>query len=255
MLDRLVDSGSEFLRARIPRESRTWTVLATLSRGWNWAQSVHRRNPWLNKRWERRELEFEKLLEQLSNTTKDFFVVQIGACDGLMADPIHDWIKRYRWRGILVEPQEVEFEKLKVTYRDDLDRIALEKVAVAETDGTCTLYRMKDSAITHNYQRGLASLLPNDAALFTAEIVPCITFETLTRRHHVSRIDLLQIDVEGYDFRILKSIDLRQTRPTLIRYEHKNLRPKDKKACKEYLGSHGYRILEMKYDTGAILDA
>jgi hypothetical protein len=63
--------------------------------------------------WARCESEFNRLLGELSSRTDDFVVIQIAARDGLMADPIHDWIKGCRWTGILVEPQRLEFEKLK----------------------------------------------------------------------------------------------------------------------------------------------
>ena len=38
----------------------------------------------------------------------------------------------------------------------------------------------------------------------------------------------------------------------MIRYEHRHLRPRDKHACKIHLERCGYRILEMRFDTGAV---
>ena len=54
---------------------------------------------------------------------------------------------------------------------------------------------------------------PFDSDRFIAETVKSITFDTLLRRHGVSRLDLLQIDAEGYDFEILKRIDFRAFDP------------------------------------------
>jgi FkbM family methyltransferase len=170
-------------------------------------------------------------------------------------DPIHEWIRQSRWRGILVEPQLIEFEKLKTNYRQEQNRLVFENVAIATTDGTCTLYRIENGG-TEDWERGVASLLTEPLRFatgrFIAETVPCITFDTLLRRHHVSRIDLLQIDTEGYDFEILKQIDFSRLRPVMIRYEHRHLKARDRLACRTYLKGFGYRILEMRFDTAAV---
>ncbi|MGH2359449.1 MAG: FkbM family methyltransferase [bacterium] len=186
----------------------------------------------------------------------DFFVLQIGACDGIMADPIHKWIKKYRWQGILVEPQKEEFERLKISYRDN-DNLRFENVAIAENGGLRALYKVKDENIEADWQRGVASLLPKPSLekqeTVTTEMVQCVTFDTLLNRHHVERIDLLQIDVEGYDYELLKLFDFERIKPQLIRYEHNHLTLPDRSACNKHLARHGYQILEMEYDTGAVL--
>jgi hypothetical protein len=84
-------------------------------------------------------------------------------------------------------------------------------------------------------------------------MVQCVTFDTLLDRHKVDRIDLLQIDVEGYDYELLKMFDFERIQPKLICYEHLHLKLSDKNACKKYLTENGYKTLEMEYDTGAVL--
>ncbi|MEP7308713.1 MAG: FkbM family methyltransferase [Acidobacteriota bacterium] len=254
MLERLIGGITDVARRNTRRDSLAWRALARLWAGWLACEAFYQRNPLIQRAWARRESEFDGLITRLSAATPDFLVIQIGACDGLMADPIHAWIQKNHWRGVLVEPQKIEFERLKTTYRNELDRVALENVAIADSEGTRTLYRLKDDELTSDWKRGTASLLHRpDSEHFVAELVPCITLDTLLKRHQVSRIDLLQVDVEGYDFEIIKLIDFKKIRPKLIRYEHRHLRPSDKHACKTLLVRHGYRILEMQFDTGAAL--
>ena len=253
MLEPIIASLVDTARQKVPRGSRTWRVLAKLWTVWLRCEAVYRRNPLIKRRWARREAEFDHALRQLSARTDRFFVIQIGACDGVMADPIHPWIKRYKWHGILVEPQRAEFERLKATYRDECERLIFENVAIAAADGMCTLYRVREGLLSGDWERGVASLIPQaDSERFMTETVPCVAFETLLKRHHVSHVDLLQIDVEGYDFEIVKQIDFQRIRPAMLRYEHRHLRPGDKRACHGYLEHNGYRVLEMKFDTGAI---
>ena len=60
--------------------------------------------------------EFTSLFSKHRN---NLTVVQIGANDGINNDPIHKFIKRDHWRGVLLEPQKYVFEKyLKPLYRN-----------------------------------------------------------------------------------------------------------------------------------------
>jgi len=58
------------------------------------------------------------------------------------------------------------------------------------------------------------------------------------------QIDLLVIDTEGYDYRILQQCDLERLRPTIIMFEHQHLSPGDKAAAYERLRTHGYTWME-----------
>ena len=249
-----IDSVRDLLRRNVKRGSWLWNGLRGIQ---NVFVSL-RHNPINRRRWKSNCNRFEGIIERYSSEMHDFFVLQIGACDGVMDDPIHQWIKKYRWQGILVEPQIKEFERLKINYRDS-DNLRFENVAIAETSGLRPLYKVKDENIEADWQRGLASLLAKPRSclekqdMVTTEMVQCVTFDTLLNRHQVKRIDLLQIDVEGYDYELLKLFDFERIKPQLIRYEHKHLNLSDRSSCKKNLKQNGYKILEMEYDTGAVL--
>ena len=53
------------------------------------------------------------------------------------------------------------------------------------------------------------------------EIVPCLSFMDLIKIENVSKLHLLQIDAEGYDVEILKSIDFKKIKPLIINFEHR----------------------------------
>src|SRR4051812_3493548 len=55
-------------------------------------------------------------LRMLQDPEEPVFFIQIGAFDGRTGDQIHDYVVRYGWPGILVEPQPVVFEELCRTY-------------------------------------------------------------------------------------------------------------------------------------------
>ena len=81
-------------------------------------------------------------------TRRNVFFVQVGSNDGVHGDPLRLWIIKYRWRGILIEPVQHLFEKLKHNYRDS-EGLIFENTAIAETDGYKTFYRLSEKAAHH----------------------------------------------------------------------------------------------------------
>jgi hypothetical protein len=82
--------------------------------------------------------------------------------------------------------------------------------------------------------------IPDFERRLTATPVRCITFESLCRLHRVEAVDLIEIDTEGYDFEVIKLIDLDRFRPRLVIYEHLHLEPDARAECSEHMRRHGY---------------
>jgi FkbM family methyltransferase len=243
----------DFLRQAITRESRVWKVLRVLHDAFD----SLRFNPINKLFWKINHTKFENLIEKYSRERDDFFVLQIGACDGITYDPIHPWIKKYGWHGILVEPQKDMFEKLKLNYRDN-PHLIFENVAVAEDNQDRTLYTIKDENIKADWHVAIGSLLldfygRDSQDKMSSEIVHCTTFDAILDRYQVSRIDLLQIDTDGYDYKLIKLFDFERIKPRLLRYEHLHLKPSERLDCKKLLSQYGYKTMEMAWDTGAVL--
>lgn len=195
----------------------------------------------------------------------DAFFIQIGAHDGRALDPLRDQIRRRRWRGIMVEPVPYVFERLAERYSSH-PRVSLELAAIADHEGTMPFYHLREARPDEEVWRwydalgsfkrevvlGHRALIPDiDTRLVEAE-VSTLTFTKLCERHGVSQIDLLQIDTEGYDYEILRSIDLKRWRPRLLLYEHCHLSEDDRASAREILDTSGYRCFEDGLDTAAL---
>jgi hypothetical protein len=88
-----------------------------------------------------------------------------------------------------------------------------------------------------------------------AQPVLCHTVESALRVAGLAKVDLIQIDAEGYDWAIIRSIDFTRIRPRMIRFEYRHMRDADADACLAHLASHGYRFILESHDIIAIRDA
>jgi len=202
----------------------------------------------------RRE-ESDRLIAFFADIFPEAFVVQIGANDGIVGDPLAAAFARTRWCGLLVEPVPHLYEMLGARYRDR-PGIRRERAAVSTHDGEAPLYRLRAiPGQTPEWFNQLATLdrevllkhrssIPDIDSLLVEERVPTVRLDTLLARHEISRIDLLVIDTEGHDLQVLRSLDFARFRPTLVMFEHQHLSEPDKKAAYALLESAGYDFRE-----------
>lgn len=215
------------------------------------------------------------VLDKFSKNTKPFYVVQIGANDGLINDPIFKFIQRDNWKGVLLEPlQHVYLNYLSKLYKRSKN-IKTINAALDQQDGTKNLYKL--SFTNARWATGLSSFvksslieaiesgyvaekakkegieLPkNKENFFTIEKVNCISPETLLQSNKIEKINLLMIDTEGYDFEVIKMFDIANTQPDMIVFEHVNLSEEEKNTCHEHLGQCGYIFKSYGVNTVAI---
>lgn len=191
----------------------------------------------------------------------DFTFLQIGANDGITGDPIAQFVRRYGFRGVCVEPQPEAFARLRDTYQD-LPRIAVECAAIADQDGARLLYRFRPGPGVPAWADMLASfsrelLVANTHGVrgeVEAVSVPTVTLQSLLSRHQLSALDLLQIDTEGFDFEIVKLLDLSRMRPTIINMEVGALAASVRQDCLMYLNRVGYSVTLNGVDAVAYLE-
>ena len=89
----------------------------------------------------------------------------------------------------------------------------------------------------------MAQQLGVKVAALQAFSVPCITLDELIARNEMGPIDILQIDTEGHDYNVLKTISLKTHKPLIIQFEHGHLSPVEINSAVSYLVENDYRIL------------
>ncbi|MDQ2650612.1 MAG: FkbM family methyltransferase, partial [Actinomycetota bacterium] len=192
--------------------------------------------------------------------------VQVGSNDGVKFDPISLQIRTRRWTGVMVEPVPYLYERLTTNFGGGR-RVQLENSAVAAHGGSQPFYYLAESAggepglpdwydALGSFRRDVLlshrEFIPEiDDRLRTIQ-VPCLTFDELCQKHGVEHLDLVHIDTEGYDYEVLRLVDLDRWRPTVVLFEHKHLSPDDRAAALARLEARDFELLADDTDTLAV---
>ncbi|MES2983633.1 MAG: FkbM family methyltransferase [Pseudomonadota bacterium] len=194
----------------------------------------------------------------LSERQKVFFL-QVGVMDGASYDPIFPYVKQYGWQGILVEPLPDMIAKAQQHYGGQAG-LVFENVAITQQAETRVLYRIRPEAAQAgnlpHWVLGMSSFMMDKLADYRThvveEAVACLPLAALLAKHQPARIDVLQIDTEGYDFRIFEQFDFAAYRPAIINLEYVNLAAAEKASLEAMLLAQGYLFYRHELDLFAV---
>jgi FkbM family methyltransferase len=153
----------------------------------------------------------------------------------------------------LIEPVDYLFEGLKKAYAGH-DNLLFENLAVTDQPGVRTFFRVSEKeaglpwyapkigGLSDKVIRDELSHLPNLENLIVREPVRCETLDSILQRRGIEAIDILQIDAEGEDFRVLRSIDLERYRPSVVMVEHKHISMSERAQLEALLVRLGYEF-------------
>ena len=218
------------------------------------------------RRWPREpDRPLEQVLFAYARARPDATFVQIGAHDGTQLDPLREAVLGSGWTGVMVEPVPYVFERLAERYGAN-PRLALENCAIAEHEGVQELHHLPelppgDAAwkwydALGSFRRDVVlrhdGFVPDIGSQLVATEVPCLTFDGLCARRGLERVDVVQIDTEGYDLVILEQIDLDRYRPDIVVFEHLHLDEDERRRASELLTEAGYDHVRDGMDTLAL---
>jgi FkbM family methyltransferase len=173
------------------------------------------------------QIDFDYVLDHYLASRDDprpFFFLQVGANDGVMDDPLHQRVRKGSWHGILVEPQPSHFRRLVENYAG-LHGLTFINAAISGQPGPRRMFVIQDErGAPIESLSGLASFREEPLRAFHRKManhypgsrigsveVVCTTFAEVLA--DASYLDLLQIDVEGYDLELLQLFDFGRITP------------------------------------------
>jgi FkbM family methyltransferase len=170
--------------------------------------------------------ELDLKLIKLINHRGGFFI-EAGANDGLSQSNTAYFERYLGWQGLLIEPIPSLAEKCRVNRPNAIvEQCALVPIGYSDEHiemQYCNLMslvrgaRGSDVADADHINRGREYLASNDYA-YTID-VPAKTLTQVLDEHNVSNIDLLSLDVEGFEVEALLGLDFNRYLPEYILVE------------------------------------
>lgn len=198
------------------------------------------------------------VLRVFSKEIKNISFIQIGSNDGISGDPLHSYIISDNWQGVLIEPIPFLFEQLTFNY-SGCKNLQFRNCAVGVISGTTEIFSIneekRESLPSWYFQ--LASFdrnmllrhgIPEVESLITKKTVDVETFDQIMKSTQLPNLNLIHIDTEGYDFEILKTINLNQYKPEIIILEYRHLSIANFKESLKLLKKYNYKVFRNDYD-------
>jgi FkbM family methyltransferase len=196
------------------------------------------------------------------NEGEKLYFILVGANNGEQQDFITDAMINASTFAILIEPVHEYFLKLKDKYNDGA-QVFLENYVVSWKSGKRILYRLKTDESLPAWSSGLGSFykevievhgnqIPFLQRNLIKEYVRCIALNDLIAKHHLPKINIIQIDTEGYDYEILKVMEVQGIFPDIVIYEYLHVTFNQYFSSIALLEKMNYRVLNNTTSTDII---
>jgi FkbM family methyltransferase len=195
------------------------------------------------------------ILKEFNKNKESFFFVQIGANDGVKGDLLRKFVTQYHWKGILVEPVEWLYNKLKKNYKNE-PALIFENCAISDRDCFSDFFYFEESSELGDIYDQVGSLKKETVLKHKGRIpslnnnlkikkVKCLCFESLLKKYNIKKVDFLHIDTEGNDWNILKTINFNKYGISAVLYEYIHLTREEFYKSKNYLKSFGFNYFRL----------
>lgn len=169
--------------------------------------------------------------------------VDIGANDGRTLSNTYYLENSLSWSGIAIEPSPKVFKRLQ-----ENRACILINACISDESGDAEFLELSGytemlSGLVDKYDARHIARIDNEIEKFSGVKnyikVPCYTLEDILKEHKLQKIDYLNIDIEGGEFDILKTINFKNIDINLIGVENNYKENK----IKNYLQGYGYSLI------------
>jgi FkbM family methyltransferase len=208
-------------------------------------------------------LGFDDVLEFQYARRRSFFVMVVGAYDGVENDPVSTFVQAHACEGIFVEPQPHAFARLRGNLGAN-PRFRLVNAAIDHRTGTQEMFYVPPGiAGIPQWTGQLASFrrehvakhedrVPGLSAHVRSEVVRTVSFEDLLDQFGIAAIDVLQVDAEGVDAMLLSWFPFERIKPGVVHYEIAHMSTGELDATRTRLKGFGYRLYQIESPTDEV---
>lgn len=164
-------------------------------------------------------------------------VLDVGANVGFFSWKVHSALPEAR--VFAFEPERDNLSRLRKVFATLGIQGGVVPAACSDREGTATLYR--HNTVTHPLDPGMHPEIPAEAR----ETVPVTTLDSFCRGQGIDRVDLIKIDVEGLEGKVLRGARriLARTRAVVLEYHS----PRRLAQCRDLLEDAGFSCRQKSF--------
>lgn len=193
-----------------------------------------------------------KILECIS-AGSEFRFLQIGAHEGSGPAEPSLLSSCCRRRGVLVEPQPAMAEKLRQRFHNDpgirviqcavgQSPCSLPFFAVHDPEGSLPAWTSQIASFDRAHVEKFSREVPGLERRIRELAVEVDSPESICQRMSIDYLDLLMIDVEGWDWEVIRAFPFERIPVDLVIFEHGHLRRADRRAAVRRLVGLGFQV-------------
>ena len=175
-------------------------------------------------------------------------IVQIGGHVASTDDPVYRAIKDFGIRALIAEPNSESFKGICSLYAGC--SVNCVRAAIAEKTGTVSFYAVGGKGIGwSSLSRDHISdkMIQRKAEVPIQEVsVASFTLEDFLDKYLDFKMGAFLCDAEGYDYKVMKQLDLEKHHPSVACYEHCHITQAENSDCIKKLKESGYEIHKTK---------
>ncbi len=195
-----------------------------------------------------------QFLQAFFKDKDDGYLIDVGAHDGVKTGSMTRFLMERGWAGMLIEPLPEAFRQLESAYRGNHKAVTL-SVACSNKVGVINLYPFRGVSTVEPEWRDACAGYWKHVQYGPPLVVPKRTLKGLLREHGgPSKVDLLQVDAEGHDLKVLQGMDW-ERKPSVVCAESLDMRHRDRRKRNgcwepapemvEYMRGVGYRCARL----------